>query len=69
VTCPKCKIEVEPVVREKGPHLGLYCPTCDAWLKWGSKQEFAVGPKIEVKKWPSPGPMIEPKYLECPFDY
>lgn len=83
IPCPKCKLDVEPVRRDKGPHIGLYCPSCDTWLKWGSKEEFgSLEPgrppaqrdviqfrsKIEPQYIVRPRNQIEPRYLEPPFD-
>lgn len=37
----KCKIcqSNKFYIKERGPHIGLYCQVCGQWQKWISKQE------------------------------
>lgn len=37
--CPRCRHVVDARVATKGPHLGAFCATCGAWIKWLSKHE------------------------------
>ena len=31
--CPKCN-NTSFIVRNVGPHVGLYCEKCGAWIRW-----------------------------------
>ena len=44
--CPKCN-STNLVVIQKGPHLGLYCGDCAAYVKWISKKEADTIQKIK----------------------
>jgi hypothetical protein len=42
-TCPHCgsgNLVTEP----KGPHVGLYCKSCGAWIKWLAHKPIACMP-------------------------
>ena len=34
ILCRRCHRYVAPVLRRQGPHMGAYCPECDAHIKW-----------------------------------
>lgn len=38
--CEYCgDLKQAPIMRRKGPHLGIYCPKCKRWVKWANKAE------------------------------
>ena len=48
MACKKCGSE-EMTEKPKGPHLGLYCGGCGAWIKWMPQENVSpdmVMPKI-----------------------
>jgi hypothetical protein len=50
LNCPKCEKDIQPVRKDSGPHLGLYCWQCGSWLKWGSKKEWGrLEPWVELE--------------------
>lgn len=62
-TMVHCNRKIVPVRREKGPHIGLYCPVCASWLKWAPKNPKPIaGPTMTtgIDKTPYPDE-------ECPF--
>jgi uncharacterized Zn finger protein len=75
----ECKThgEVPPIVKEKGPHLGLYCPECGKWIKWAKKGEYEVQKRgaygaydnetFEAMVVDCAGETEEPPDEECPF--
>lgn len=40
--CLKCNNANDFVITRKGPHIGLYCKKCGAWIKWIKKNEGKV---------------------------
>lgn len=40
--CSKCNNADDFVITRKGPHIGLYCKKCGAWIKWIKKNEGKV---------------------------
>lgn len=40
--CLKCNNTDDFVITRKGPHIGLYCKKCGAWIKWIKKNEGKV---------------------------
>lgn len=39
IKCCHCGNEDKPTVITVGPHIGLYCAKCNAYIKWANKQE------------------------------
>ena len=39
VKCTKCDKYVSLTAKEKGPHIGLYCPVCFSYIKWANAFE------------------------------
>lgn len=35
--CKRCNKEVNLLAKRVGPHVGLYCCECGAWIKWEPK--------------------------------
>lgn len=40
--CTKCDNEEDFIIARKGPHIGLYCKKCGAWIKWIKKNDGKV---------------------------
>jgi len=34
--------DCEKIIKQKGPHWGLYCKEHGTWFKWVSKEEIAL---------------------------
>ena len=47
--CRKCG-KTTFIEKEKGPHIGLYCESCGAWLKWKHQKDW-VSVKETVKEY------------------
>ena len=40
IKCSCCNNETEFDIFGVGPHKGLYCKKCGAWIKWANKREI-----------------------------
>lgn len=36
--CKNCD-NTKIVMKQKPPHVGIYCAKCDTWIKWANKEE------------------------------
>jgi hypothetical protein len=39
--CPHCGASDNFFTKEKSPHIGLYCRSCDRWIRWIPRREAA----------------------------
>lgn len=37
--CNHCNTDLLPTIKDKGPHVGVYCSFCGKWIKWLDKKE------------------------------
>ena len=42
IKCSKCQYEGLPTTKVVGPHIGLYCPKCNTYIKWANKRERII---------------------------
>jgi len=58
--CPQCGASAGFEQREKGPHRGLFCGDCGAWVKWIRR----TGARTEPVGATRPEKPIEPQKLK-----
>ena len=45
--CRNCDLNLVPIMKGVGPHVGAYCKNCGRWLKWLNKEERELNEKYE----------------------